>query len=360
MDAHLVPGVKAREVARAHHQDLVHQEEFGCKCMTYWVDEQRETIFCLVDARDKDAVRNLHNRAHGMVPNKIIEVSSAVVQSFLGRIYDPEYAVMEEGYKVFSEASYRFLLVIRTEDPLLLKHRLGNQQADELLQQLRGIIRRNILLADGTETEHNGENFIISFTSAQQALACARAILTDIPAPDRQCSGFRATITGGEPVEKSNSLFGDAISLADILSSLISHEQVGLSVPVKERVAKESHYPSLACFSLSPPDEVFLQALLHILEERWQEPDFAIPGFSQAMAMSPSRLYRRTLAVTGVSCNNLLRNYRLEKAKELLKQKKHSIAQVSFECGFSSPSYFTKCFKDRYGLLPNAFTLLLP
>ena len=57
MDVHIVPGVKAKDVAAAHMRDLAHQDEYGCKCMTYWVDEKRESIFCLVDAPEKDAIQ---------------------------------------------------------------------------------------------------------------------------------------------------------------------------------------------------------------------------------------------------------------------------------------------------------------
>jgi len=81
MDVHIVPGVKARNVAEAHSKDLLHQEEYGCKCMTYWIDEERETIFCLIEAPNKHAVEEMHGKAHGLVPNKIIEVSSTVVES---------------------------------------------------------------------------------------------------------------------------------------------------------------------------------------------------------------------------------------------------------------------------------------
>jgi len=79
MDVHLVPGVKAKNVAEAHRQDMLHQEGYGCKCMTYWIDERRESIFCLIEAPDKDAVEEMHARAHGLIPNRIIEVSSKVV-----------------------------------------------------------------------------------------------------------------------------------------------------------------------------------------------------------------------------------------------------------------------------------------
>src|SRR5687767_704267 len=118
MDIHIVPGVKARDVAEAHVKDLVHQAEHDCKCMTYWIDEQRETIFCLIEGPTKAAVEEMHKHAHGLVPNKIIEVSSALVESFLGRIYDPsEAAISEDGLKVFSDPSFRILLVTKMTDP---------------------------------------------------------------------------------------------------------------------------------------------------------------------------------------------------------------------------------------------------
>src|SRR3954468_10145256 len=104
MDVHNVPGVKAKDVAEAHHKDLFHQEEYGCKCLTYWIDEQRENIFCLIEAPEKDAVEKLHRKAHGLIPNKIIEENKTLVESFLGRIYDPEEATTtDNGLKVFSD-----------------------------------------------------------------------------------------------------------------------------------------------------------------------------------------------------------------------------------------------------------------
>src|SRR3984885_3714849 len=144
MDVHIVPGVKAKNVADAHQKDLLHQEEYGCKCMTYWIDEERETIFCLIEAPNKEAVEEMHSKAHGLMPNKIIEVKSTLVESFLGRIYDPEEAeISNDGLKVFSDPSFRILLITKTIDPNLLKHKLGIEKANELLNNHNNIIRKN-------------------------------------------------------------------------------------------------------------------------------------------------------------------------------------------------------------------------
>ena len=107
MDVHIVPGVKAKDVAEAHYKDLLVQEEHKCKCMTYWIDEERESIFCLIEAPGKEAVEEMHGRAHGLIPNKIIEVNSQLVESFLGRIYDPSQAeTTDDGLKVFTDPSF--------------------------------------------------------------------------------------------------------------------------------------------------------------------------------------------------------------------------------------------------------------
>lgn len=360
MDVHIVPGVKAREVAKAHHQDLMLQDQYGCKCMTYWVDEHRETIFCLVDAVNKDAVKELHSKAHGMVPNKIIEVSSAVVESFLGRIYDPEEVMIEEGLKVFSDAPYRFILVLRSEDPVLLWHRMGNEEANNLVSRYHETVKKHCHHQQGSEAEHRGDGFLLSFTSAAKAFACAIAILTDIPPAEKEILNLKAAIDGGQPVENSNEFFGDTLSSVSSLVSVTPAGHIALTVSVKEILAKESRLKSVnALFFIKPEEEEFLQSLYNNIEKQWHNPCFDIPEYAQAMAVSQSKLYRKVTGVTGESCNTLLKNFRLAKAKELLKKRKFSIAQVTFECGFTSPSYFTKCFKARYGLLPNTYLSLL-
>lgn len=360
MDVHIVPGVKARGVAEAHRQDLLHQEEYGCKCMTYWIDEGRESVFCLIEAPDKDAVKEMHHKAHGLIPHKIIEVSSSVVQSFLGRIYDPENAeTSDDGLKVFSEPSYRVLLVTKTIDPVLLKYKLGIEKANELLKEQNDIIRRNLAHFDGIEVEYGGTGFILSFSKGVKALSCALAIQNDIPQTVAETLGFKMSINGGEPIEKSNKLFGDAIQLARYMFAIPKDFKLAVASSVKELAAKD-HFKSNGNFiTLSPQDEMLLQSLFSKLEEHWQNAGFDVDDYCKAMAMSKSQLYRKTVALTGLSPNLLLKEFRLEKAKELMRKQQYSISQITFDSGFTSPSYFTKCFKQKYGLLPMNYIELL-
>ncbi|MBL7697899.1 MAG: DUF4242 domain-containing protein [Chitinophagaceae bacterium] len=361
MDVHLVPGVKAKEVAQAHELDLLNQVDHGCKCMTYWIDEQRESIFCLIEGPSKQAVEDLHRKAHGLLPSKIIEVNSSLVESFLGRIFDPENAeITADGLKVFSDPSYRILLATRVTDPVLLEQKHGKLQVNELLSKQNGIIRQKAKEHGGREAEHAGVGFIISFSSATKAAECAISVLREIPQSDAGTTGLKIGINSGEPIEKSSKFFGDTIRYALNLCQLVNNLQVAISSSVKELVSREFYQENRnRFFTFNPQDEDFLKCLFEQLEKNWQESEFDVDDYCREMTMSRSQLYRKTIALTGYSPNILLREFRLEAAKEMMKKQRQTISQVTFNSGFTSPSYFTKCFRKKYGLLPMTYIDLL-
>ena len=141
-------------------------------------------------------------------------------------------------------------------------------------------------------------------------------------------------------------------SLEDLYDRLHEIKKAGVKTALLEN--KEN-----AFFTLPPHDEDLLELLFNKLEENWQDSDFDIDNYCHEMAMSKSQLYRKTVALTGLSPNLLLKEFRLEKAKELMKKQHYNIAQITFDSGFTSPSYFTKCFKKKYGLLPMAYLDML-
>ena len=171
---------------------------------------------------------------------------------------------------------------------------------------------------------------------------------------------FKIAINAGEPVEKSSKLFGDTMQFAHNICTIAKDYQIAVASSVKELVAKDFFQNKKKHFlTLSPQDESLLGSLFCKLEENWQDADFDITDYCQAMAMSQSQLYRKTISLTGLSPNLLLKDFRLEKAKELMRKQHYNIAQITFDSGFTSASYFTKCFKKKYGLLPMAYIDLL-
>src|SRR6476620_127144 len=101
--------VTAETIAQLHQADLKIQDQFGCKGLTYWFDEKRKTAFCLIEAPDAEAVRKMHNQAHGQVPHSVIEVETSIVESFLGRIGDPEKA-RNTGLNIINDPAFRTIM----------------------------------------------------------------------------------------------------------------------------------------------------------------------------------------------------------------------------------------------------------
>ncbi|UAY50873.1 nickel-binding protein [Ferruginibacter albus] len=352
MDQHILPGVKAKDVAEAHQMDMLIQHDHSCNCITYWIDEKRGNVFCLIEAPSKEAVQALHGQSHGLVPNKVIEVNSSIVESFLGRITDPEDVVMQDGLKVFNNTSFRILMVVRISDVALLQQQLGRSKTNELIVQYNTALRKILTEHGGREIENDKNDFVISFTATNKAIACALEINDALSVINDL--GWKIAVSAGDPVANNEQLFGDTIQLAERMLSIIKDAPILISSNVKDLLAKE-YIDNAAIHVLSPADEELLNALFNTLEENWQENDFSIEDYCASIAMSKSQLYRKTLALSGLSPNLFLKEFRLQKAKELLKKQRNNISEITFNTGFTSPSYFTKCFKKKFGITPLAY-----
>lgn len=116
------------------------------------------------------------------------------------------------------------------------------------------------------------------------------------------------------------------------------------SSPSAEKEIEESH--------LDDRDKQFIKQLQSIIQKNLGDSDFGVEEIGKQIGLSRVQLYRKVKAMTGSSVVDLLRKARLAKAHRLLESRSMSISEVAYEVGFSAPSYFTKCFKDEYGILP--------
>lgn len=100
-------------------------------------------------------------------------------------------------------------------------------------------------------------------------------------------------------------------------------------------------------------DDRFLVKMKDIIERSLSDSDFGVEQLGDLMGMSRAQLYRKTKALTNYSPVELIRNMRLKRAQQMLAQGDDTIAQVAYSVGFTAPSYFTKCYKDFFGEMPN-------
>ena len=108
----------------------------------------------------------------------------------------------------------------------------------------------------------------------------------------------------------------------------------------------------IAMSQLEDRDKQFLHQLHAIIQKNLSNSEFGVEDVGKEIGLSRVQLYRKVKAMTGSSVVDLLRKARLAKAKRLLESRSMSVSEVAYEVGFSAPSYFTKCFKEEYGMLP--------
>lgn len=107
--------------------------------------------------------------------------------------------------------------------------------------------------------------------------------------------------------------------------------------------------------SFNSRDSAFISRLQNFISANIQEPNLPVSRLASAMNMSPSNLFRRVREVLGKSPNALVNEMRLSKAKEILDKNEKDIAEIVFLTGFNSHSYFSKCFKRRFGMSPSEY-----
>jgi signal transduction histidine kinase/ligand-binding sensor domain-containing protein/DNA-binding response OmpR family regulator len=107
--------------------------------------------------------------------------------------------------------------------------------------------------------------------------------------------------------------------------------------------------------TLTSADETFVQQALESIEKNMSNPDYAVDDLGRDVGMSRTQLYRKLKALTGQSANEFIRVIRLKRAAQLLEQNQLTIAEVTYEVGFTDLKYFRECFKKLFGVTPSEF-----
>ncbi len=109
--------------------------------------------------------------------------------------------------------------------------------------------------------------------------------------------------------------------------------------------------------NLTNLEEQFMCKVMEVIENHLSEEEFSIEQFGKEVGMSRVQLHRKLKALSGKSASNYLRSVRLSKAKKMIKEQKGNISEIAYSVGFSSPQYFTRCFKEEFGFPPSDLTV---
>ena len=107
-----------------------------------------------------------------------------------------------------------------------------------------------------------------------------------------------------------------------------------------------------ANISTTSLDKEFIEKVLNYIYDNIDNPDLSVESLASQLNLSRSQFYRKIKALTDQTANEFIRNIRLQKAKEIIENGNTNISEVYYKTGFSSSSYFAKCFKNYFGILP--------
>jgi AraC-like DNA-binding protein len=104
---------------------------------------------------------------------------------------------------------------------------------------------------------------------------------------------------------------------------------------------------------VTPSHEKFLRRIMQVIEERMDDPEFSVDEFSREVGLSRVHLNRKLKAITGQAPSSLVRMMRLKRAAQLFEGQGRNVAEIDYQVEFNNLSYFSKCFREQFGVLPN-------
>ena len=209
------------DIKQAHDKDIALQDQFGVKMLTYWYDEAHQMGFCLGETENKEDIIRLHERAHGSIPNQVIEVQPGLVHAFLGELPDVNGPSAPAANAV---SGVRTIMFTDLVDFTSLTSRLGDAAAMDLLRTHDAIVKGEVAAHGGRLVKHTGDGMMASFDLAEPAVLATAGIQSAMRAHRaknrEQVMHIRVGLASGEPVEEGGDLFGTSVQLAARLCSL--------------------------------------------------------------------------------------------------------------------------------------------
>ncbi|KIA87682.1 hybrid sensor histidine kinase/response regulator transcription factor [Flavobacterium sp. AED] len=284
----------------------------------------------------------------------------------LGNDFFTENEIVKETFKREGKITPHLLSILNKEKP--------SEQASEKVHTIL-IVEDNTELRNYLKNELKNEYKVLVAENGQKGLEMALEkspdiIMTDVIMPIMNgldlCKNIKKDIkTSHIPLL----MLSAKAMVKDKLEGIDSGADIYLSKPFDMDILKSSLAQLLTSRQImfnkfyhgitkkakaktTTVDNEFIQKALNFIHENINESDLSVEVLATKVFLSRSQLYRKIKTLTGVSVNEFIRNVRLEKAKELIALGNDNINEISYKVGFTSSSYFTKCFKEKYGHLP--------
>jgi len=239
MDIHNVPGATPEALKAAHEADVAVQGKHHVCYHKYWLNEAAGKVFCLVEAPNAEAAAAVHQEAHGLLAEKIIEVDPDMADGLFGPgEVNGAGAVLLPDQLGSRDSGVRSIMFTDIVGSTEMCSRHGDDAAIHMLGVHDRIVRAAVGANNGREVKHTGDGIMAAFNSAASAVKTACAIQGQLN--DHNGAGpdlpvvVRIGISAGEPVEQAADLFGSTVQLAARLCAQAEPGQVLVSTVVAD------------------------------------------------------------------------------------------------------------------------------
>lgn len=359
MDIHFIGEVTVEGTQKAHLADLSVQEKYGVSYLQYWINKEAGTVYCLMEGPDKESCEATHREANGITACKIVEVEGGMYDIFMGESHKVDHGLVrhEDGE---IDTGYRFIFTLD-----MITNTTSNDTIDfdqlKLPKKPKAAALQIIEEYEGKTIKTAGfDNIIAVFKYPEKVLRCAYEIQKEFlkyhnnPNPEMDNISFNIGISVGQPLTEKEGFFEKAIQMSQRLCFIADHNEIIIPKLFEElcdtnEIVKQHIHLRILNYS----EQNFLYNLLDIAENKYSEYEFGVDCLSRDLGVSQPQLYRKVTAITGRSPVNFIRDIRLNKALSLIKEKKYNLSEIALEVGYNSPSYFSKCFHEKFGIQPS-------
>ncbi len=243
----------------------------------------------------------------------------------------------------------RFFLILRSEDKGILLHQLGRKRFSLLMNSYLRLVKRELIQFGAEDIKYQEDLVMAGFASAQKAILCINNINNSMNSIADNM-GLKMILKQGAfslrtyEELRTNSYFFYKLNER---KPVIDHRLLPLAGDKSLLNLKDVNVIEIG-------EQTKLSAILKVIKENWQNPFFNVANLCGKISSSRSLLYRRCRKLTGASPIRIIKEYRLLRCLCSLRSQK-SITEILYDSGFNSPSYFSRCFKKRFGISPQYY-----
>jgi class 3 adenylate cyclase len=225
-------------VAEAHRADLAAQAPYNVRYLRWWFNRDARSIYCLVDAPSADAAIEVHQRAHGLVPDELIPVEQGEVNDLIGPDEFGPALREDPPDRISTDNAFRTVVFTDLEGSTTMTQRLGDDAALRLIRRHDELMHACLDGHRGHRVKHTGDGLMASFTSVARAVECMiamqRALAEHNEAAPEHPLWVRMGAAAGEPVADSQDLFGATVQLASRLCAYAQPGQIVVAGVIRD------------------------------------------------------------------------------------------------------------------------------